>query len=139
MEKLVANLSLEYIEDTFDNFPRVITIYSDENIIVDKKDISENMDFCLSATTIKIVIESMLNKGNKYRFISYLLVILDSIFNGFGLKSIINSRIKYVLNLKITGKEAYISIKFDAFYTKDPFFIGKSNNIEVVSFEKTRK
>jgi hypothetical protein len=138
MEKLVANLSLEYIEDSFDNFPSVITIFSDDNIIVDKKDISKNMDFCLSATTIKIVIESMKNKGNKYRFIFYLLAILDIIFNGFGLKSIVNSRIKYVLNLKITGKEAYISVKFDAYQTKDPFSIGKSNNVEVVSCEKTR-
>ena len=102
MEKSVANLSLEYIEDPID--ARVITIFSDDNIIVDKKDISKNMDFCLSATTIKIVIESMKNKGIKYRFIFYLSAILDIIFNGYdaetgnirGLKSIVNSRIKYV-------------------------------------------
>ncbi|RAP78535.1 hypothetical protein [Paenibacillus montanisoli] len=111
---------------------------SDDNIVVDKEDLSKKMDFCLSATRIKIVIESMKNKGNKYRFIFYLISILDSIFNGFGLKSIVNSRIKYVLNLKITGEEAYISVKFDAYQNKDPFLIGKSNNVEVVSCEKTR-
>ncbi|GMK47012.1 hypothetical protein PghCCS26_41410 [Paenibacillus glycanilyticus] len=41
MENLTANLSLEYIEDPFDDSPRTITIYCDENTIVDKKDLSE--------------------------------------------------------------------------------------------------
>jgi hypothetical protein len=144
MLTLVANLSLNYIDDTIES--RVITIFSDDNIIVDKKVISINMEFCLSGTTIKIVIERMKNKGYKYRLIFYLTAILDIVTYGYdaetgsvrGLKSIVNSRFKYVLNLKITGKEAYISVKFDANQTKYPFSIGKSNNIEVVSCEKTR-
>ncbi|MCK9861798.1 hypothetical protein [Paenibacillus sp. ATY16] len=85
MENLTANLSLEYIEDPFEHSPRTITIYCDENIIVDKKDLSEKMDFCLTASTIKIVIESIKNKSSLYKFYFYLLVIFEGIFNSFGL------------------------------------------------------
>ncbi|WP_127534291.1 hypothetical protein [Paenibacillus kobensis] len=137
MEKGIANLSLEYVEESYDN-PKVITLYADGNLIVDKQDLRENMNYSISAATIKIVIESIKNKGIKHKLLFYLLSILD-IYNGFGLKSIVHSRMRYVLILKVTGNEAYITVKFDAEQTKDPFSIRKSNHVEVVSWEKTTR
>jgi hypothetical protein len=139
MGKTVANLYLEYIENSYDNHPRVLTILSDDIIVEDKIDITENMDFSLSGTTIEVVIESIVNKGMKYRLFFYLITILEAIFSGYGSGSVFKTKVKYVLKLKLTGQEANISVKFDDINTKNPFSIRKSSNVEVVSCGKAKK
>lgn len=131
MGKTAANLYLEYIEYSSDN-PRVLTILTDDNIVEDQIDIAEIMDFSLTGTTIEVVIESIVNKGIKYRLFFYLITILEAIFSGYGSGSIFKTKVKYVLKLKLTGQEANIAVKFDDINTKNPFSIRKSSNVEVV-------
>ncbi|GLX70515.1 hypothetical protein [Paenibacillus glycanilyticus] len=144
MDKPVINLSLEYI-DTPDDFHRTITIFGDDQIIVDARDISEQMDFRLSATTIRIVLESMKNKNKKNRLLVCLMTvvftIIDLLTAGSSgiLSSFVHSMSNYELNLKTTGNEANISIQFDSSYFQEPFIIKNSDHVKVISWRKKRK